>query len=142
MRAASLRREGRSDASCSAGELAQAFGDGANAIAKYGGAKPGDRTMLDAMLPACDAFSAAAGQGALVVALYQSLGAVSFHCMNYGRSGVHILLLLSLQFVVLLRALFQNCFNLVPCCPAEVWFPLTVVLYFICLARGTYAQKS
>ena len=40
-----------------------AFRAGVAAVATLGGAKPGDRTMLDALVPAADAFAAAAGGG-------------------------------------------------------------------------------
>jgi dihydroxyacetone kinase len=42
-------------------EWAAAFREGVAAVAALGGAKPGDRTMLDALVPAADAFSAAGG---------------------------------------------------------------------------------
>ncbi|RCK42443.1 dihydroxyacetone kinase [Thalassospira profundimaris] len=44
-------------------EWAEAFDIGANAIAELGGAKEGDRTMLDALLPAARAFDEAAKAG-------------------------------------------------------------------------------
>jgi dihydroxyacetone kinase len=42
-------------------EWAVAFREGVAAVAALGGAKPGDRTMLDALVPAADAFAAAGG---------------------------------------------------------------------------------
>jgi dihydroxyacetone kinase len=44
-------------------DWASAFLDGCSAISELGGARPGDRTMLDALAPAADAFSAAIGSG-------------------------------------------------------------------------------
>lgn len=44
-------------------DWAVAFRAGVAAVATLGGAKPGDRTMLDALVPAADAFAAAAGGG-------------------------------------------------------------------------------
>ncbi len=44
-------------------DWAVAFRAGVAAVAALGGAKPGDRTMLDALVPAADAFAAAAGGG-------------------------------------------------------------------------------
>ena len=43
---------------------AAAFKAGADAVSKYGGAKRGSRTMLDALLPAADAAAQAAQSGA------------------------------------------------------------------------------
>ena len=42
--------------------LAGAFADGVNAIRRYGGASVGDRTMLDALLPAAEALLAGAAE--------------------------------------------------------------------------------
>ena len=44
-------------------EWAAAFGEAVAAIEQMGGAKPGDRTMLDALRPAADAFHAAISAG-------------------------------------------------------------------------------
>lgn len=44
-------------------DWAVALRAGVAAVATLGGAKPGDRTMLDALVPAADAFAAAAGGG-------------------------------------------------------------------------------
>ncbi len=44
-------------------DWAVAFRAGVAAVATLGGAKPGDRTMLDALVPAADAFAAATGDG-------------------------------------------------------------------------------
>ena len=43
--------------------VARAFQAGVDAIAKYGGAKPGDRTMLDALVTAAEALQEASGSG-------------------------------------------------------------------------------
>ncbi|CEJ11060.1 Dihydroxyacetone kinase [bacterium YEK0313] len=60
MRAArSLDSGGKPDA----GALAAAFRAGVDAIAELGGARVGDRTMLDALMPAAEAFTAAAARG-------------------------------------------------------------------------------
>ncbi|GAA1369686.1 dihydroxyacetone kinase subunit DhaL [Streptomyces beijiangensis] len=53
-----LRRTGKElgDATAvSREELARALGAGVGAVARLGGAQPGDKTMLDALLPAVDA---------------------------------------------------------------------------------------
>jgi dihydroxyacetone kinase len=47
----------------SAGDWARAFSAAVDSIAELGGAKPGDRTMLDALKPACDAFARAVAEG-------------------------------------------------------------------------------
>lgn len=44
-------------------EVAEAFSSGAASIAQYGGAAEGNRTMLDALLPASRAFTEAATKG-------------------------------------------------------------------------------
>jgi dihydroxyacetone kinase len=44
-------------------DWAKSFRAGVEAIAELGGAKPGDRTMLDALLPAADAFAASVARG-------------------------------------------------------------------------------
>ncbi|HEY4250668.1 MAG TPA: dihydroxyacetone kinase family protein [Roseomonas sp.] len=44
-------------------DWAAAFREGVAAIAELGGARPGDRTMLDALVPAAEAFAAAQGRG-------------------------------------------------------------------------------
>lgn len=44
-------------------DWAAAFQAGVDAVAELGGAKPGDRTMLDALVPAAEAFAAAISQG-------------------------------------------------------------------------------
>ena len=67
MRAArSLDGNGKPDAAA----LARAFRAGVDAIAELGGAKVGDRTMLDALLPAAEAFAAAAARGAAPAAAW------------------------------------------------------------------------
>jgi len=47
----------------SLGAVEKAFGEGASRIVQYGGAKEGDRTMLDALLPAASALSEASTSG-------------------------------------------------------------------------------
>jgi dihydroxyacetone kinase len=47
----------------SAKDWARAFAAAVDSIAELGGAKPGDRTMLDALKPACDAFARAVAEG-------------------------------------------------------------------------------
>lgn len=60
MRAArSLDSDGRPDTTA----LAAAFRAGVDAIAELGGARVGDRTMLDALMPAAETFTAAAARG-------------------------------------------------------------------------------
>jgi dihydroxyacetone kinase len=44
-------------------DWAKSFRAGVEAIAELGGAMPGDRTMLDALLPAADAFAASVARG-------------------------------------------------------------------------------
>ncbi|MGE0221736.1 MAG: dihydroxyacetone kinase family protein [Acetobacteraceae bacterium] len=64
------------DAAPSATDWTRAFAAGAAAISELGGAKAGDRTMLDALLPAAEAFSAAVGHGeALAMAWSRALAA-------------------------------------------------------------------
>ena len=46
-----------------ANDWASALRDGCSAVADLGGARPGDRTMLDALGPASDALSVAKGAG-------------------------------------------------------------------------------
>lgn len=61
-----LRRTGKElgDASqVTAAEFARALRAGVDAVAKLGGAAAGDKTMLDALLPAVDALAAAADDG-------------------------------------------------------------------------------
>nr|WP_202435050.1 MULTISPECIES: dihydroxyacetone kinase subunit DhaL [unclassified Streptomyces] len=70
-----LRRTGKAlgdAAEVSLDELAEAFGAGVAAVAQLGGAKAGDKTMLDALLPAVEALGesvGAAGDAALAGAL-------------------------------------------------------------------------
>ena len=45
---------------------ARAFDRGVASVAELGGAKPGDRTMLDALVPASEAFSAALQEGVAI----------------------------------------------------------------------------
>ncbi|MBM7117517.1 dihydroxyacetone kinase subunit DhaL [Archangium primigenium] len=51
------------DAPASARAWAEAFRAGVAAVAELGGARPGDRTMLDALHPAAEAFAHALAQG-------------------------------------------------------------------------------
>ncbi|GLZ11701.1 dihydroxyacetone kinase [Actinomadura sp. NBRC 104425] len=44
-----------------AAELARGFAEGTAAVQRLGGAKPGDKTMVDAMIPAGEALAAASG---------------------------------------------------------------------------------
>lgn len=53
----------------SAKEIGAAFQAGAEKIMLYGGAKAGSRTMLDALLPASEAFSSAVESGRLALRL-------------------------------------------------------------------------
>jgi ATP-dependent dihydroxyacetone kinase len=46
-----------------AAEMAEAFSAAVQAVSDLGGAKPGDRTMIDALRPAADAFTASLAQG-------------------------------------------------------------------------------
>jgi dihydroxyacetone kinase len=61
LRAAALLSE---TTSVDAGACARAFRAAVDAISEMGGAKPGDRTMLDALYPAVEAFQAALDHGA------------------------------------------------------------------------------
>ncbi|GGZ07382.1 dihydroxyacetone kinase subunit L [Streptomyces nitrosporeus] len=59
-----LRRTGKAlgeSGEVSQGQLAEAFGAGVAAVARLGGAKAGDKTMLDALLPASRALADSAG---------------------------------------------------------------------------------
>ncbi|MDQ0792136.1 dihydroxyacetone kinase subunit DhaL [Streptomyces sp. B1I3] len=59
-----LRRTGKAlgeAAEVSTEELAEAFGEGVAAVAQLGGAQAGDKTMLDALLPAVEALSSSLG---------------------------------------------------------------------------------
>ncbi|MEU5716337.1 dihydroxyacetone kinase subunit DhaL [Streptomyces sp. NPDC020403] len=58
-----LRRAGKALGTApevSAGQLAEALGDGVAAVAQLGGARSGDKTMLDALLPAVEALGTSA----------------------------------------------------------------------------------
>lgn len=63
--ATALLRAARSlpDAPPTAQDWARAFEAGVDAVAELGGAKPGDRTMLDALRPAAEAYAAGLGRG-------------------------------------------------------------------------------
>ncbi|MEJ1975755.1 MAG: dihydroxyacetone kinase family protein [Acetobacteraceae bacterium] len=67
LRAAREMAAGPSDAAA----WARAFATATASIGELGGAKPGDRTMLDALQPAADAFTAAVHAGASPVAAWQ-----------------------------------------------------------------------
>ncbi|MGW4230439.1 dihydroxyacetone kinase subunit DhaL [Streptomyces sp. NPDC004980] len=59
-----LRRTGKAlgtDAEVTESHFAEAFGAGVEAVAQLGGAKAGDKTMLDALLPAVQALGTSAG---------------------------------------------------------------------------------
>ena len=66
--AASLGEFGAGNADAGASRLAVAFRAGCDAVGAYGGASSGDRTMLDALLPAADALDASTAKGAPVSA--------------------------------------------------------------------------
>lgn len=55
-----------------ANDWAEAFDAATQAISDLGGAKPGDRTMIDALRPAADAFTAQLGAGASLRDAWQS----------------------------------------------------------------------
>jgi len=59
-----LRAARRLPSSPTSSDWAQAFGDGVAAIGALGGARPGDRTMIDALAPAASALSRQASNGA------------------------------------------------------------------------------
>lgn len=65
--------------------LPDALNDGADAIRHYGGAGRGDRTLLDALLPALEALSGHASLS--VVAVAAEDGAESTRRMNAARAG-------------------------------------------------------
>jgi phosphoenolpyruvate---glycerone phosphotransferase subunit DhaL len=77
-----LRRTGKAlgeAAEVTSGQLAEAFGAGVAAVGQLGGAQAGDKTMLDALLPAVDALSSsftaardAANAGALATVPLQA----------------------------------------------------------------------
>lgn len=48
---------------CNCGQLAASFDAGLHAVGKQSKAKPGDKTMMDALVPAVETFSAAAAVG-------------------------------------------------------------------------------
>ncbi|MBE8470292.1 dihydroxyacetone kinase subunit DhaL [Streptomyces justiciae] len=77
-----LRRTGKAlgdDAEVSEGQFAEAFRAGVDAVMALGGAAPGDKTMIDALVPAVDALGdgfgaarAAAEEGALATTPLQA----------------------------------------------------------------------
>ncbi|MGW7199708.1 dihydroxyacetone kinase subunit DhaL [Streptomyces chryseus] len=78
-----LRRTGKAlgdDAEVTPGRLAAALGAGVDAVAQLGGAKAGDKTMLDALIPAVRALGessfgaarSAAGEGAVATVPMQA----------------------------------------------------------------------
>ncbi|AZP15782.1 dihydroxyacetone kinase subunit L [Streptomyces aquilus] len=77
-----LRRTGKAlgeDAEVSEGQFADAFRAGVDAVMALGGAAPGDKTMIDALIPAVDALGdgfgaarAAAEEGALATTPLQA----------------------------------------------------------------------
>jgi dihydroxyacetone kinase len=60
-----------------ASDWARSFRAGIDALAELGGAKPGDCTMLDALLPAVDAFEAGLGHGESPVVALQAAAAAA-----------------------------------------------------------------
>jgi dihydroxyacetone kinase len=58
-----LRAASHLSTEAAAEDWARAFRAGVDAISELGGAKPGDRTMLDALHPAAEAFAAALAEG-------------------------------------------------------------------------------
>jgi ATP-dependent dihydroxyacetone kinase len=60
-----------------ASDWARSFRAGIDALAELGGAKPGDCTMLDALLPAVDAFEAGLGRGESPVVALQAAAAAA-----------------------------------------------------------------
>jgi ATP-dependent dihydroxyacetone kinase len=58
-------------------DWAKGFRAGAEALAELGGAKRGDRTMLDALLPAIDAFEESQGRGEGAAAALQAAAAAA-----------------------------------------------------------------
>ena len=73
----------------SVADWAAAFREGVAAVAALGGAKPGDRTMLDALVPSAEAFAAAAGGGlqAAAVAAEQGAEATAAMVPRLGRAS-------------------------------------------------------
>jgi dihydroxyacetone kinase-like protein len=75
-------------------QLAQSFQAGLRAVSRQTKARPGDKTMMDALIPAVDAVSAAAGAGKTIpealddAALAAKLGAESTQDLvaRYGRA--------------------------------------------------------
>ena len=75
-------------------QLAQAFQAGLRAVSRQTKARPGDKTMMDALIPAVDAISTAAGAGKTIpealedAALAARLGAESTRELvaRYGRA--------------------------------------------------------
>lgn len=60
------------DGSASASDWADAFAQAVAAVSELGGAKPGDRTMLDALHPAAEAMKAQAARGAKPAEIWRS----------------------------------------------------------------------
>ncbi|MFC4560646.1 dihydroxyacetone kinase subunit DhaL [Nocardiopsis mangrovi] len=59
------------------GELAEALTAGADAVRTLGGARPGDKTMLDAFMPAVDALDAGAAEGSGLAAAVDTAAAAA-----------------------------------------------------------------
>ncbi|MCI4065155.1 dihydroxyacetone kinase subunit L [Micromonospora sp. R77] len=73
-------------------ELARGFADGTATVRRLGGAKPGDKTMVDAMVPATEALSAATGGladalAAAAVAARAGAGSTADMLANRGRAS-------------------------------------------------------
>jgi dihydroxyacetone kinase len=67
------------------GSLTEAFGHGLERMTTYGGAKPGDRTMLDALVPAIDALGG--GVSAAAKAAREGANATAHLAARAGRSA-------------------------------------------------------
>ena len=74
-----------SDAARTGSSIAQALRTGVNRMMVYGGAGLGDRTMIDALLPALDAWLATDSLAAAAAAARQ--GADATQAMRRARSG-------------------------------------------------------
>ena len=75
-----LRRAGKElgeDPAVSAARLRDALRAGVDAVAKLGGAAPGDKTMLDALLPALDALSGALDAGGSAAEVFAAASAAA-----------------------------------------------------------------
>jgi dihydroxyacetone kinase len=82
-----LRAARRLPAHPTAQDWAQAFADGVAAIGALGGARPGDRTMLDALAPASEALSRTASLPAAARAAEAGAEATSAMAPRVGRAS-------------------------------------------------------